>query len=133
MTNEADFEELNDELTPQERLFVEAYGNPESETFGNATKSAAAAKYSQPHNAGWKLKKRPHIQAALEAMHEDAAKDVGQVLADLRNLHRLAMDKGDLSSAAQHLGDRSSATGTTERAFRDYAGRGSKAARNERS
>ncbi len=98
MTDDLDIHDddpVFERLSPQERLFVEAYGNPESETFGNGTKSAAAAKFAQPHNAAWKLKKRPHIKAALEAMYEQYAGDVGRVMVDLEHARRKSAEKGD--------------------------------------
>jgi hypothetical protein len=98
-------------LSPKELAFCEAFGNPESETFGNARKSSEVAGYSEPHNAGWKLRRRPRIIAKLKEYHAAVTVAVGRVLADLENERRLAVEKGDIASAiratelmGKHLG-----------------------------
>jgi hypothetical protein len=88
-------------LSPKELAFCEAFGNPESETFGNARKSAEVAGYGEPHNAGWKLRRRPRIIAKLKSYHVAVTVAVGRVLADLENERRLAIEKGDLSTAVR--------------------------------
>lgn len=89
------------DLTPQEELFCEAYANPESKTYGNATGSARAAKYAQPHNAAWKLRRRPRIIARLVELHEMAAAGLGKVMADIEHTRLAALKKGDLATAAR--------------------------------
>jgi hypothetical protein len=96
-TNE--IEKTDRELSAQETLFCSAYADPESETFGNASKSAELAKYSQPHNSGWKLKQREVIKNRLNQIYERNKAGVGKVMADLENERLLAIKKGDLSSA----------------------------------
>jgi len=98
-------------LSPKELKFCEAFANPESGTFGNARKSAEAAGYREPHNAGWKLRRRGRIIAKLQEYHGAVFVAVGRVLADLENERRLAVEKGDLASAiraselmGKHLG-----------------------------
>ena len=86
-------------LTPKELAFCEAFGNPESETFGNATASGAAAGFIQPRSAGWKLRRRGRIIAKLKSYHTAVTVAVGRVLADLENERRLAVEKGDIASA----------------------------------
>ena len=88
-------------LTPKELAFCEAFANPESATFGSARKSAEAAGYREPHNAGWKLRRRPHIIAKLREYHAAVTVAVGRVLADLENERRLAVEKGDLATAVR--------------------------------
>jgi phage terminase small subunit len=97
MTNE--IEKTERELTPQEVLFCDAYGDAESETYGNATKSAELAKYSQPHNAGWKLKQRQVVKDRLNEIYEKNRAGVGKVMSDLEYERLLAIAKGDISSA----------------------------------
>jgi hypothetical protein len=87
------------QLNPQETLFCDLYGDPESETFGNASKSAELAKYSQPHNSGWKLKQRQVVKDRLNQIYERNKAGIGKVMADLENERLLAIKKGDLSSA----------------------------------
>jgi len=86
-------------LSPKELRFCEQFSNPESETFGNATASAAAAGFIQPRSAGWKLRRRPRIIAKLQEYHAAVRVAVGRVLADLENVRRLAVEKGDLATA----------------------------------
>jgi len=90
-------------LTPQEELYCQAYANPESETYGNGSKSAAKAEYKEPHNAAWKLKRRPHVQARLAEMYRENESSIGRVMSDLRSLQLRAEAKGDLSSAVAAL------------------------------
>lgn len=87
------------QLSAQEELFCVAYGNPESTTYGNATKSAEVARYAQPHNAGWKVKKRPHIRARLQEFYDVAEASIGKVMSDLEHERILALEKGDVAAA----------------------------------
>ena len=96
MTNDKD--KLR-ELSPQEDRFCRAYGNPESETYGNATKSAEFAGYAQPHNAAWKVRHRPQIIARLQEMYDVATASLGKVMSDLEHERLLALKKGDLAAA----------------------------------
>lgn len=102
---EVDGEELvtGDPLTPKEELFCRAYGDPESDSFGKATKSADVAGYVQPHNAGWKLCRRPRIIARLAEYHKAASADLGRVMANLEHIRLLALAKEpqDLATAAR--------------------------------
>ena len=104
--NTDDLEDVEDlgaaaELTPKENLFCEAFANPESRTYGNATKSAQAAGYSQPHNAGWKLRRRSQIRARLGELYEVSAAALGRVMTDLEHERQLAVAKGDIASAVR--------------------------------
>jgi len=86
-------------LTPKEELFCRAWGDPQSETFGRATKSAAVAGYTQPHNAAWKLRRRPRIIARLKEYEEMAAADLGRVMATIEHIRLAAEEKGDHATA----------------------------------
>jgi len=98
-------------LTPQEETFCAAFGDPESETYGKATASAEVAKYIEPHNAAWKLRRRPRIIAKLEEYQKTAAAAAGRVMSDLEHERQLALAKDDIASAiraselmGKHLG-----------------------------
>ena len=86
-------------LSPKEELFCRAWGDPQSETFGRATKSAAVAGYTQPHNAAWKLRRRPRIIARLKEYEEMAAADLGRVMATIEHIRLAAEEKGDHATA----------------------------------
>jgi hypothetical protein len=88
-------------LTPKELAFCEAFANPESATFGHARKSAESAGYVEPHNAGWKLRRRPSIRAKLAEYHAAVTVAVGKVLTDLENERLAAMEKGDIQAAVR--------------------------------
>jgi len=88
-------------LTPREEQFCIAYGDPESSTYGRSEKSAAAAGYIQPRSAAWKLRRRPKIQARLAVFQSAATAAVGRVLSDLEHTRLLALEKGDLATAAR--------------------------------
>ncbi|MCX5653383.1 MAG: hypothetical protein NTY65_01860 [Planctomycetota bacterium] len=88
-------------LSPKELAFCEAFGNPESETFGSARKSAEAAGYVQAHNAGWKLRRRPRIIAKLAEFEKVVRVQIGKVLTDLEFTRLQALTKGDLATAAR--------------------------------
>jgi hypothetical protein len=100
-------------LTPKELDFCERFGSPESDTYGKGTLSAKLAGYEQPHNAAWKLRRRPRIIAKLEEYQEAVRATVGKVLADLEaeRLIALAKDPPDTAAAiratelmGKHLG-----------------------------
>ncbi len=91
------------DLTPKEALFCEAFGNPESATFGNGTKSARVAKYVSPRNAAWKLRKRPRVQARLAEMHKLALVDIGQVMSGIEHCRLAAAKKADWAVVAKCL------------------------------
>jgi hypothetical protein len=88
-------------LTPREEQFCVAFGDPESVTYGRSEKSAAAAGYVQPRSAAWKLRRRPKIQARLAEFQAAASAAAGRVLSDLEHTRLLALDKGDLATAAR--------------------------------
>jgi len=93
-----------DVLTPKERAFVDAYGDPESPTYSRGTASAEAAGFVQPHSASWKLRRRPRVARALEVYQEASRAAVGKVLSDLENTRLRALADGSaagLSVAAQ--------------------------------
>jgi len=98
-------------LTPKEELFCRAYADPESATYGRATKSAAVAQYREPHNAAWKLRRRPRIVARLAEYEKLTRVVIGKVLTDLEHERQLALEKGDIAAAiraselqGKHLG-----------------------------
>lgn len=88
-------------LSPKEEAFCRAYGDPESTTYGRATRSAEAAGYIQGWNASWKLRRRPRIIDRLEQYQALARAAVGRVLSDLENerLIALAKDPPDVGAA----------------------------------
>jgi len=88
-------------LSPKELAWCEAFGNPESETFGHARKSAEAVGYSQAHNAGWKLRRRPRIIQKLAEFEKVVRVQIGKVLTDLEFTRLAALTKGDLATAAR--------------------------------
>jgi hypothetical protein len=88
-------------LSPKELKFCEAFGNPESETFGRATASAAAAGFIQPRSAGWKLRRRGRIIAKLQEYHAAVRVEIGKVLFDLETERLQALAKGDIATAVR--------------------------------
>jgi hypothetical protein len=88
-------------LTPKEAAFVRYYGNPESESYGHATNSAAKAGFVQPRSAALKLRRRPRVIAALVELQKVVAGAAERVLADLEHVRLLALQKGDLAVAAR--------------------------------
>jgi hypothetical protein len=86
-------------LTPKEEAFVRAYADPESATYGKATKSAEVAKYQEPHNAAWKLRRRPRIIARIAEYEKLTRACVGKVLTDLEHERQLALTQGDIGAA----------------------------------
>jgi len=86
-------------LSPKEELFCKAWGSVESETFGKATASARVAGYSEPHQASWRLRRRPRIIARLKEYEEMAAADLGRVMATIERTRILAEEKGDHATA----------------------------------
>jgi len=87
-------------LTPKEELFCRAFGSVESETFGRATASAAAAKYVSPHNSAWKLRRRPRIIQRLEEYQKEASAALGKVMADLEHTRLRALAEGGAAGLA---------------------------------
>ena len=98
-----DKNENDSPLSPKEKFFCEAFANPESDSFGNASRSALAAGYSQPHNAGWKLRRRPRIRAKLEEFHEAITATLGHAMTALEHtrLAALAKDPPDCATACR--------------------------------
>lgn len=88
-------------LTPREAIFVKAFADVESSTYGRGTKSAIVAGYSEPHNAAYKLRRRPRIIARLGEFQAAAKAVAAKVLTDLENTRLLALEKGDLAVAAR--------------------------------
>jgi len=88
-------------LTPRELKFCEAFGNPESETFGRATASAAAAGFIQPRSAGWKLRRRRRVIDKLQEYHAAVRVEIGKVLFDLETERLQALAKGDIATAVR--------------------------------
>ena len=88
-------------LTPKEELFVRAFCDVESETFGRAVKSAAVAKYVEPRNAAWKLRRRPRIIARIAEYAKVVRVEIGKVLSDLEHTRLLALAAGDWSTATR--------------------------------
>ena len=86
-------------LTPKEELFVRAFCDVESETFGRAVKSAAVAQYVEPRNAAWKLRRRPRIIARIAEYEKLVRVQIGKVLSDLEHERLAALEKGDIASA----------------------------------
>jgi|WetSurMetagenome_2_1015567.scaffolds.fasta_scaffold18740_3 hypothetical protein len=87
-------------LTPKELDWCERFANPESETYGKATASAEMAGYGQPHNAAWKLRRRPRIIEHLKQYEEVARVSVGKVLSNLEHDRALALAKDPPDVAA---------------------------------
>ena len=86
-------------LTPKEELFCKLFADPQSETFGRATASAKAAKYVSPHNASWKLRKRPRIIQRLKEYEKMAAADLGRVMSTIEHIRLEAEVKRDFATA----------------------------------
>jgi hypothetical protein len=74
---------------------------PESTTYGKATKSAEIAGYTEPHNAAWKLRRRPRIIARLAEFEKVTRVQIGKVLTDLEHERKAALEKGDLATAVR--------------------------------
>ena len=90
-------------LTPRELAFCRFYGDPQSVSYGRATKSAVLAGYAEKSawTTGWKLRHRPSIRAKLAEYDAAVQVAVGRVLADLENERIAAMEKGDIASAVR--------------------------------
>ena len=86
-------------LTPKEELFVRAFCDPQSSTYSKATKSAEVARYSEPHNAQWRLRRRPRIIQRIGEYERLVCVQIGKVLSDLEHERLLALEKGDVASA----------------------------------
>ncbi len=87
-------------LSPQEERFCRFYGDPESETYGKATASAEAAQYGEPHNAAWKLRRRPRIIERLREYEKVSAAAVGRVMTDLEHIRQRALAEGGAAGLA---------------------------------
>ena len=90
-------------LTGKEELFCQAFGNPESETYGMKLKSAAKAGYAEPgaHTAAWKLLRRPRIKARLQEIYVSGDFSVGKVMSNLANDRIRALAKDDIATACR--------------------------------
>jgi len=97
--DDLDLIEGPDPLTPREEVFCKAYADPESATYSRATKSAEVAGYAQPHNAQWKLRRRPRIVQRIAEYQKATMAVVGKVFSDLENQRLLALEKGDIQAA----------------------------------
>jgi len=98
-------------LSPRAEAFCQHYGNPESPEYSNGTKSAAAAGYSTPHVAQYRLRRNPKIIKRLEQFQDAARASAAKILTDLEHTRLRALEKGDLATAAacsiaagKHLG-----------------------------
>jgi hypothetical protein len=88
-------------LTPREELFVRAFCDPESSTYGKATKSAELARYSEPHNAQWRLRHRPRIIQRIGEYEKLVRVEIGKILSDLEHTRLQALAAGDWSTATR--------------------------------
>ena len=88
-------------LTVREMAWVEAFSNPESTSFGNATKSAELAGYADPQNSAWRLRRRPRVVTALGRRFETITAERGKVIAHLGHLRQVCEEKGDLAAAVR--------------------------------
>lgn len=103
-------------LNARQKLFVEAYSEPASATYGNATRSAKVAGYQGNDvtlgQTGSKLVRNPHVIPHLEAAklrhaaqrQKDlkAAEEeftVLQTLRDFQSMYQEARDRGELGQA----------------------------------
>jgi phage terminase small subunit len=90
----------SDPLSPREALFCKYYSDIESSSYGRATRSAERAGYeSEPHQAAWRLRRRPRIIEKIAEYQAAALASVGKVFSDLENQRLLALEKGDLQAA----------------------------------
>jgi len=87
------------DLTEKERRFVEAFGDPESETFARRTASAEAAGYSGGRTAAWKILQRPRVREALKIYAEQAQRGLDFVMLQVEHIGRKAYESGDWSTA----------------------------------
>ena len=74
-----DARKISRKLTLKQRRFVSEYTNPEGEGFGNATKAAALAGYSElaPGQAGHQVLKNIEVQGEVDRV---ASRDLNHVL-----------------------------------------------------
>jgi len=87
-----DGRKISKKLTPKQRRLVAKYANPNSDTYGNGTKSAIAAGYSERSagQIGHEILKKPEIQREIErVLYESGATRelIGQVLKEGMNAH----------------------------------------------
>ena len=85
-------------LTAQEEAFCQAFGNPESETFGKQEASAEAAGYSGARTAAWRCMRRPRVKKRLQEIYDASEFSVGRILTNLLHDRKLAEAKGDISA-----------------------------------
>jgi hypothetical protein len=94
-----------DGLSVMEDAFCVAFTSIGTDTCDNGTKAAAAAGYSQPHNAAWRLLKRDEIRQRIHEIHTrmmDKYLITPQgVLTKLEHLRIRAESKGDLATCAK--------------------------------
>ena len=90
-------------LSPLEEKFCKAFGDPESETYGQGTKSAVAAGYAAgtARNASWKALRRPRIKVRLKEIYSESDFSAGKVMSNLASDRLKALEKGDISSAVR--------------------------------
>lgn len=90
------------QLEVKEELFCQAYAVIESETYGKVKDSTVAAGYAEKNakTQGWRLKRRPQVQARIqELLADNIEKHSSKVLSDLEHHRQLAIAKGDIASA----------------------------------
>jgi len=80
-----DGRKISKRLNPRQRRFVAEFTNPESEAFGNQTKAAKLAGYSElsPGQAGHQLVKNTEVRREIERVLDEAGatrEKVAQVL-----------------------------------------------------
>ena len=88
-------------LSPKEMLFLRAFCDVESTTFGQAVASATLAGYASPRDSAWRLRRRPRIVAAIAELEKAVRVQIGKVLTDLEFTRLAALTKGDLAVAAR--------------------------------
>jgi phage terminase small subunit len=101
--DDGDLDDLLEELpqpVPRWEIFCKAFADPESASYGRATKSAVAAGYeSEPHQAAWRLRQQKRVILRIEEFQAAAMAKVGKVFSDLENQRLLALEKGDIQAA----------------------------------
>ena len=111
---DGDLIDVVDPLTPKEEAFCVAFGDPESPTYSKGTASAKEAGYASPHNAAWKLRRRPKIVARLREFQVEARACAERVLSDLEHVRQRGLAEGTAAGlsvaakcselAGKHLG-----------------------------
>jgi hypothetical protein len=96
-------EQLINGLTVMEDAFCQFYTALGEDTCQNGTKSAKKAGYKQPHNAAWKILRRPEIRQRISEIHRERMDKYmitpEGTLMKLENLRIKAEMKGDLTTA----------------------------------